>query len=108
MRPPSLLVVAIILLLLTQSAVFTQSSGEIYLNDAIQAARWIRGTAIRSGAGTTWPADPSDPKSVGASLYAGSPGVILFFIEAYRTTSDATYLNDVRGGPPFNHSGRRD
>ena len=69
-----------------------------YLDTAVDAARWIRASAIRTDHGTVWPADPLDPKSISSTLYAGTPGTILFFIEAYRSTGDKSFLEDARSG----------
>ena len=67
--------------------------------------RWIAGSAVKTPAGLTWPADPSDPKSVGLSLYSGAPGVVLFYLEAEaraRTAGEVSladgFLAKVRGG----------
>jgi lantibiotic modifying enzyme len=48
-----------------------------------------------------WPADPRDPKTVNASLYSGAPGVVLFFLAAYRSTTDPAYLKDARAGADY-------
>jgi lantibiotic modifying enzyme len=69
-----------------------------FRNTAIEAARWIRSTAAQTDQGTVWPADPRDAKSVNATLYAGTSGVILFFLEAYRSTADQSFLKDARSG----------
>ncbi len=69
-----------------------------YLTAAHGAARWIAASAITDKAGIVWPVDPRDPKSVDTSLYSGTPGPILFFLEAYRYTGDAQYLKMARGG----------
>ena len=75
------------------------SGGEIsYRDGALEAARWIRASAIHTDQGTVWPADPADAKSVNDTLYAGTPGVILFFIEAFRSTGDPSFLKDARAG----------
>ena len=70
-----------------------------YLDAARDAAKWIRSTAIKTDAGLTWPADPNDPKSASnTTLYSGSPGVVLFFLELHKATGDAAYLADARAG----------
>ena len=69
-----------------------------YLDAAIEAARWVRSTSMRTSAGLTWPADPADPKSVNTALYSGSPGVILFLLELHRATGRAEFLADARAG----------
>jgi len=68
------------------------------LKVALEAARWIRASAIESSPGVDWPADPRDPKSVSNSLYSGTPGVILFFLEAFQATGDKAHLQDARSG----------
>lgn len=72
-----------------------------YREAALDAARWIRSSAIKTGHGTAWPSDPRDPKTLNASLYSGTTGVILFFLEAYRATGDKTYLNDAQSGADY-------
>jgi lantibiotic modifying enzyme len=67
-----------------------------YREAALEAARWIRASAIKTEQGITWPADPLDKKSVGATLYSGAPGIILFLIEAYHSTADDRFLQDAR------------
>ncbi len=69
-----------------------------YREAALEAARWIRASTVQTNPGVTWLADPRDPKSASNSLYAGSPGVILFFLEAYRSTGDESFLKDARAG----------
>ncbi|MGH9944537.1 MAG: lanthionine synthetase LanC family protein, partial [Pyrinomonadaceae bacterium] len=72
-----------------------------YLKAALEAARWIRASAINAEQGVVWPADPRDPKTVSRDLYSGTPGVVLFFLELYRSTGDQTYLKDARGGADY-------
>jgi lantibiotic modifying enzyme len=69
-----------------------------YLDAAIDAARWIRGSAVKTATGLTWPADPADPKSVDHALYSGAPGVVLFLIELHKATGAAEYLTDAKLG----------
>ena len=69
-----------------------------HLAAAEDAARWIRASQVRTSAGLTWPADPSDPKSVNYALYSGSPGVVLFLIELHKATGKREYLADARAG----------
>ncbi len=69
-----------------------------YLDAALAAARWIRASADPSDRGMVWRTDPRDPKSVNDTLYAGTPGIILFFLEAYRSTADESFLEDARAG----------
>jgi lantibiotic modifying enzyme len=72
-----------------------------YLNAALQAARWIRSAAVQTNSGVAWPSDPRDEKTVSTDLYYGNAGSVLFFIEAYRSTGDETYLKDARAGADY-------
>jgi len=72
-----------------------------YREAAMKTAEWIRSSAVESERGKIWAADPKDPKTVSASLYSGVPGVVLFFLEAYRSTKDQSYLKDARTGADF-------
>jgi lantibiotic modifying enzyme len=79
-------------------AVPTTSADRPYRAAALGAAQWIESTAISDKTGVVWPADPLDPKTVNTSLYAGTPGPILLFLEAYRYTGNKKYLEQARAG----------
>jgi lantibiotic modifying enzyme len=65
---------------------------------ARDAAHWIRASSIRTPHGLTWPANPLDPHSVETSLYSGSAGVVLFFLQLHVTTGDPTDLATAAAG----------
>lgn len=69
-----------------------------YLRVALEAARWIRSHEIRSAEGKAWPADPLDTGTVATNLYTGTPGVVLFLLEAHAATGETSYLEDARAG----------
>ena len=69
-----------------------------HLDAAKAAARWLDSAQIKTERGIAWPADPSDPNSINASLYAGTPGVILFFLELHTATDDQSALDTARAG----------
>lgn len=72
-----------------------------YLDAALEAARWIRTSAVQTEAGTTWPAVPGDKESINNTLYSGTPGVVLFFLEAYYSTGDKSFLADAQAGADY-------
>jgi lantibiotic modifying enzyme len=74
---------------------------ERYLNAALRAEKWIAGTAVSGQNGLTWPAEPQDPKSVNSTLYAGNPGVVLFYLELYASTGDKAHLKKACAGADF-------
>lgn len=98
-RPARLMAVFLLPFLAVASlSVFSATPDRPYFEAARKAAAWIEASTIRTPAGLTWPADPKDPKSVNETLYAGSPGVVLFFLEAFHVTGDRRYLENARGG----------
>jgi lantibiotic modifying enzyme len=70
----------------------------LYLDKAMQTAVWIKSSAVKTPDGMVWPAVPGEPKTVSKSLYAGTPGVVLFFLEAYYSTGNKRYLEDACEG----------
>jgi lantibiotic modifying enzyme len=72
-----------------------------YLAAAIKAASWIRASEVRAPEGLSWPAVPKDPGSTVLNLYSGTPGIVLFFLNAYYTTGREAYLREAREGADF-------
>lgn len=74
------------------------------LEVARQAARWIRTTRIETPNGVTWSPKPeaSDGEepadSVAASLYYGTPGIVLFYLELFYATGEEAWLEEARAG----------
>jgi len=58
------------------------------LDDIDHVARWIRSSVVQTENGKTWPAVPGDNETINNTLYSGTPGVILFFLEAFYVTGD--------------------
>ncbi|HEV2387285.1 MAG TPA: lanthionine synthetase LanC family protein [Candidatus Acidoferrales bacterium] len=75
-----------------------EAANRSYHTAALGAARWIEMNSLETPQGVVWASDPLDPKSVNTTLYAGTPGPILFFLEAYRYTGDRTFLEEGRRG----------
>jgi len=68
------------------------------LDVAIRAERWIRTSRVRTPAGLAWPADPRDARSLERDFYNGTPGIVLFLLELYDATGDASFLDDAVAG----------
>jgi len=94
MRHALTLLLSCFLLLTTANAHATDS----YRGAANETAHWIAASAISEKQGVVWPSDPRDPKSVDTSMYSGTPGPILFFLEAYRYKHKKEYLTMARRG----------
>lgn len=91
------MLVAAVTMLATLSA-SSHAADESYLETALSAARWIQATADYSNHGKVWRADPRDAQSINETLYSGTPGIVLFFIEAYKATGDQALLKEARDG----------
>ena len=92
---------AMAMMILLSASAPLKAAERPYLNAALQAARWIRSSAIQTSPGVAWPSAPGDEKTVATNLYYGNAGSVLFFIEAYRSTGDGTYLKDARAGADY-------
>jgi lantibiotic modifying enzyme len=77
------------------------ASDRPYLTAAEKAGHWIEKSAIRKDTGTVWPSDPADLKTVNTGLYSGTPGPILFYLEAYHATGDKKFLEVARSGADY-------
>lgn len=78
---------------------------ESYWQAAMGAARWLDDCSTRTKDGLEWPPDPADSKTLDASLYSGTPGVVLFYLEAAAAaearglkTEAASFLAKARDG----------
>ena len=94
----AILLASAVITIPSRSASKDKPVAQPYLDEATAAANWIESTSVTTKDGTVWPDDPSDPKSVNTTLYAGTPGPILFFLELYRYTGNPKYLRDARSG----------
>ena len=80
-------------------AAASRASAEDHLEDrAMEALKWIRSSAVKTDSGLAWPAVPGTSKRLDPYLYHGSGGVVLFLLEAYRTTQDKACLLEACAG----------
>lgn len=92
---------SVLITLLLSVFFFSCKKERPYLEAAMEAARWIRASAVQTEEGRTWPAIPGEDGSINNTLYAGTPGVILFFLELYYSTGDRSYLDDAKAGADY-------
>jgi len=77
-------------------------SGAIYFSRAIEAEHYIKSAAIDTEFGKAWKVMPDSSNSrEDLSLYSGTPGVVLFYLELFHSTGDSTYLNEAEQGADF-------
>ena len=77
-----------------------------YLKAAEQAARWIRSAQVSKYTGIAWLPDPDHPDkltSVGPdnTIYSGSAGTVLFFLELAAATGNQSYVEDAGRGADY-------
>jgi uncharacterized protein YyaL (SSP411 family) len=77
-----------------------------YLAAAKQAAQWIRSAQVPKSVGIGWLPDPDHPEkttTIGPdnTIYSGSAGIVLFFLELARATGDDSYLKDAAHGADY-------
>jgi uncharacterized protein YyaL (SSP411 family) len=87
-------------------ATVSSTAGGDYLLAATQAARWIRSVQVVKKTGIGWLPDPDHPDksaTIGPdnTIYSGSAGVVLFFLELARATGDTSYLTDAERGADY-------
>jgi len=69
-----------------------------WLDAARESGRWLEAAALPTAAGRAWPAVPGAGAAPEASLYAGTSGVVLFFLELAAATGDAHALELALSG----------
>jgi lantibiotic modifying enzyme len=74
-----------------------------FLQSAISAARWIRSAERQDANGIYWLPEPDHPEklrtvSAPNTIYSGSAGTVLFFLQLAHATGDGAYLDTARRG----------
>ena len=82
------------------------SHDDVYLSAAVRTARWIRSAQVAREVGIVWLPEPDHPdkritQGPDNTLYSGSAGTVLFFLELARATADSSYLEDARRGADY-------
>lgn len=69
---------------------------------AIASEKHIRQAKYRSDAGISWKQMPDSLNSEGnKTLYSGTPGIVLFYLELFHATNDSVYLNEAKSGADY-------
>lgn len=71
----------------------SDSLSAVYLSTAVKTAAWLKAAAIETPHGITWYANPLDSATNFNTLYYGSPGILLYFLELHHVTKDSSYLH---------------
>ena len=79
----------------------TEQSSE-YLSAALQTDAYLKTAQLIDGSETSWKVMPDSTNSeANFSLYSGTPGIILFYLELYHNTGKKQYLNLARSGADY-------
>ncbi|UCE06592.1 MAG: hypothetical protein JSW07_00690 [bacterium] len=73
----------------------------LYLESALEVAKWLQSTSIQTNKGKVWLANPDDSTTIATNLYSGSVGVVLFFLELYQATNKSKYLTEAKSGADY-------
>jgi lantibiotic modifying enzyme len=74
------------------------------LTDSIQRIHlWLSKHKLETTEGTAWVVAPADTGMARSSLdlYSGSPGVVLFYLEAHHALGKAEYLEEAKAGANY-------
>ena len=71
---------------------------QIYLDVALEAEAWIASTVQKTAHGLAWPDHAESPEVIDTSLYHGTPGIVLFYLELHRATGERRYLETAMAG----------
>ncbi len=75
------------------------ASNPEYLEAALAAERWIAQHAKQTDAGLVWGLADEAPEKTIRTLYAGSAGIALFYLELHQATGEPAYLETaIRAG----------
>ena len=73
-----------------------------YLTQALEVEKYLQTAMLEEPAGLAWKVMPDSLNSGSdVSLYSGSPGVVLFYLELYHSTGDEAYLQTAEKGADF-------
>jgi lantibiotic modifying enzyme len=77
-----------------------------FLRSALDTARWIESVERQDERGAYWLPEPDHPEKLSTvsapnTIYSGSAGTVLFFIELARVTGDKRYLDAAARGADY-------
>lgn len=67
-------------------------------NAVLEVEAFLAACRVDHDRGTSWKRTPTSTKAAAATLYHGSAGVILFYLELHRATNDQSFLDTAVSG----------
>ena len=69
-----------------------------FLDLALRAEKWIDSTRLETEVGIAWPVMAEESGQIAISLYHGTSGILLFYLELFETTGDPVFLERASRG----------
>jgi len=99
---PRILFLSILFLLLSCNPESGIDKKNDWLKSAIETEIFIENSGIDLTEGRAWKVMPDSINSgPDLSLYTGTPGIVLFYLELYAATEDPAYLNEAEMGAEY-------
>lgn len=93
--------ISLLLIIFVSTTCTSDLEDRLHLEAAVQAAQWIMAASVETDQGLTWSVVPGEEGMINNTLYSGTPGVILFFLEMYHTTGQTSYLQAAMDGADY-------
>lgn len=79
-----------------------QTNDSPWLSYALETEKYLQTAQINQENGIAWKVMPdSSSSNADVSLYSGTPGIVLFYLELYKASGDAMFLNKATAGADF-------
>ena len=91
----------IMIYLLAFSCQSADQNTEQWLDLALQTEKYLESVSMNDASGLHWKTMPDSSQNSDVSLYSGTPGIVLFYLELYESTQQAEFLEKARSGADF-------
>lgn len=89
------------LLIICLATASCQPTDRTWLEKALETEQYLESVSLDKAEGLAWKTMPDSSEAVNTSLYAGTPGIVLFYLELYERTKEASFLDKARSGADF-------
>ena len=77
------------------------SADQNWLDHALATEKYLEASSMQDEAGLHWKTMPDSAATSDLSLYSGTPGIVLFYLELYESTQDEAFLKKARKGTDY-------
>lgn len=94
--------IILLMLFITLAGCTEQKEDSTWLTYALETEKYLQTAQIDQANGIAWRVMPdSSTTTPDLSLYSGTPGIVLFYLELYKASKDNRYLNKAKAGADF-------